>query len=84
MAIVLVTGGSSGIGLATVRRLSAAGDEVFAASRDPTRGGLPEGVTPLVLDVSDPAAASAAVASVALGDHMSSAGRQSSTSSEVE
>jgi NAD(P)-dependent dehydrogenase (short-subunit alcohol dehydrogenase family) len=31
MAVVLVTGGSSGIGLATVRRLAAAGDRVFSA-----------------------------------------------------
>ncbi len=33
MTVVLVTGGSSGIGLAAVRRLAAAGDRVFAASR---------------------------------------------------
>jgi NAD(P)-dependent dehydrogenase (short-subunit alcohol dehydrogenase family) len=32
MAVVLVTGGSSGIGLAVVRRLAAAGDTVFAVA----------------------------------------------------
>jgi NAD(P)-dependent dehydrogenase (short-subunit alcohol dehydrogenase family) len=35
MTTVLVTGGSSGSGLATVRRLAAAGDRVFCASRHP-------------------------------------------------
>ena len=50
--IVIVTGGSSGIGLATVRRLAQSGHQVFAASRNPDRPGLPEGVTPVVLDVS--------------------------------
>jgi NAD(P)-dependent dehydrogenase (short-subunit alcohol dehydrogenase family) len=64
MAVVLVTGGSSGIGLATVRRLAAAGDRVFAASRNPSRGRLPEGVTPVTADVADPAAAMAAIEAV--------------------
>ncbi len=36
MAVVFITGGSSGIGLATVRRLAAAGDQVFCGSRNPT------------------------------------------------
>jgi NAD(P)-dependent dehydrogenase (short-subunit alcohol dehydrogenase family) len=53
MAVVLVTGGSSGIGLATVRRLAASGDTVFSASREPGRTELPEGVTPLVFDLAD-------------------------------
>lgn len=53
MAVVLVTGGSSGIGLATVRRLAASGDRVFAASRHPGRSDLPEGVTPIALDVAE-------------------------------
>jgi NAD(P)-dependent dehydrogenase (short-subunit alcohol dehydrogenase family) len=64
MAVVLVTGGSSGIGLATVRRLAAAGDRVFAASRNPSRGDLPEGVTPIAADIADPAAATAVVSEV--------------------
>lgn len=65
MAVVLVTGGSSGIGLATVRRLAAAGDRVFAAARNPSRGPLPDGVTPIAVDIGDPAAAMAAVTAVA-------------------
>jgi NAD(P)-dependent dehydrogenase (short-subunit alcohol dehydrogenase family) len=64
MAVVLVTGGSSGIGLATVRRLAAAGDQVFAASRNPSRAALPDGVTPIVLDVGDPAAAGRVISAV--------------------
>lgn len=64
MAVVLVTGGGSGIGLATVTRLAAAGHRVFAASRNPTRNELPDGVTPMVLDVADPAAAEPAVGEV--------------------
>jgi NAD(P)-dependent dehydrogenase (short-subunit alcohol dehydrogenase family) len=64
MAVVLVTGGSSGIGLATVHRLAAAGHQVFSGSRQPLRAALPGGVTPLVLDVADPAAAGAAVRAV--------------------
>lgn len=64
MRVVLVTGGSSGIGLAAVRRLAAAGDRVFAASRNPTRVDLPDEVTPIVLDVGDPDAAAGAIAAV--------------------
>jgi NAD(P)-dependent dehydrogenase (short-subunit alcohol dehydrogenase family) len=64
MAVVLVTGGSSGIGLAVARRLAAAGDTVFAASRNPARSPLPEGVTPLAVDVADPAAGDIAVGAV--------------------
>jgi NAD(P)-dependent dehydrogenase (short-subunit alcohol dehydrogenase family) len=64
MAVVFITGGSSGIGLATVRRLAAAGDQVFCGSRSPTSVPLPAGVTPVPLDVSDPAAAERAVQSV--------------------
>jgi NAD(P)-dependent dehydrogenase (short-subunit alcohol dehydrogenase family) len=65
MAVVLVTGGSSGIGLATVARLAGAGHQVFAVSRDPARVPLPDGVTPLAADVGDPAAGPAAVRAVA-------------------
>ena len=62
--VVLVTGGSSGIGLATVRRLSAAGHRVFAASRNPARAALPDGVTALTVDVGDPDAATRAIGAV--------------------
>jgi NAD(P)-dependent dehydrogenase (short-subunit alcohol dehydrogenase family) len=64
MAVVLVTGGSSGIGLATVRRLAAAGHQVFCGSRDPSRAALPGGVTPVVTDVGNPASGRAAVRAV--------------------
>jgi NAD(P)-dependent dehydrogenase (short-subunit alcohol dehydrogenase family) len=64
MPVVLVTGGSSGIGLATVRRLAAAGHQVFSGSRDPARAALPGGVTPLVVDVGDPDSGRAAIGSV--------------------
>jgi NAD(P)-dependent dehydrogenase (short-subunit alcohol dehydrogenase family) len=66
MATVLVTGGSSGIGLATVRRLAARGDRVFAASRRPKRSPLPDGVTTIVFDAADPdpAGANEAIATV--------------------
>ena len=50
---VVVTGGSSGIGLAAVRRLVADGHRVFSASRHPERAELPPGATPLVCDVAD-------------------------------
>lgn len=59
--IVVVTGGSSGIGLATVRRLAVAGHQVFAASRRPSREELPDGVAPVVLDVSSAGSATAAI-----------------------
>jgi NAD(P)-dependent dehydrogenase (short-subunit alcohol dehydrogenase family) len=64
MSTVLVTGGSSGIGLATVRRLAAAGHQVFSGSRNPERAALPPGVTPVAVDVGDPASGRAAVAAV--------------------
>jgi len=64
MTVVLVTGGSSGIGLATVRRLAAAGDRVFSVARDPERAGIPDGVTPIALDLTDPEAAERAVRTV--------------------
>ncbi len=62
--IVLVTGGSSGIGHAIVRRLAHAGHQVFSASREPERAPLPEGVVPVALDVAVPASAERAVETV--------------------
>jgi NAD(P)-dependent dehydrogenase (short-subunit alcohol dehydrogenase family) len=56
---IVVTGGSSGIGLTAVRRLAAAGHRVYSASRNPSRTDLPPGVTPLECDVGDPACADA-------------------------
>jgi NAD(P)-dependent dehydrogenase (short-subunit alcohol dehydrogenase family) len=70
MSVVLVTGGSSGIGLATVRRLAAAGHQVYSGSRNPERGARPGGVTPVAVDVGDPESGRAAVRSV-----ISAAGR---------
>jgi NAD(P)-dependent dehydrogenase (short-subunit alcohol dehydrogenase family) len=64
MSVVLVTGGTSGIGLAVVRRLAAAGDQIFCASRSAASVVLPEGVTPVALDIADLAACQAAVRSV--------------------
>lgn len=50
----LVFGGTSGIGLATSRRLAALGAEVVAISRNPDRAGeLPSGVTTRACDVLD-------------------------------
>jgi NAD(P)-dependent dehydrogenase (short-subunit alcohol dehydrogenase family) len=64
MSVVLVTGGSSGIGLATVRRLAASGHQVYCGSRNPSRAALPGGVTPVAVDVGDPESGRAAVRSV--------------------
>ncbi|MEX5717703.1 SDR family oxidoreductase [Geodermatophilus maliterrae] len=55
--VVLVTGGSAGIGRATVARLAGAGARVVTCARDGDRlaeavAGLP-GVTPVVADVAD-------------------------------
>jgi NAD(P)-dependent dehydrogenase (short-subunit alcohol dehydrogenase family) len=64
MAVVLVTGGSSGIGLATVRRLAAAGDRVYSVARRPSP--VP-GATSVELDLQAPGAAAAVVAEVVDG-----------------
>lgn len=62
--IVLVTGGSSGIGHAIVCRLAAGGHRVFAAARRPERAPLPDGVVPVTLDVASPASCAAAIEKV--------------------
>src|SRR4029079_2651950 len=64
VAVVLLTGGTSGIGLATVHRLTAAGDDLFIVARRPERGDLPDGCTTFAMDVADPSAAESAVAAV--------------------
>ena len=57
----IVTGGTAGIGLATVRLLRELGAHVLAVSRRPSED-LPEGVRHLKADIGDPAAAVAIAA----------------------
>jgi NAD(P)-dependent dehydrogenase (short-subunit alcohol dehydrogenase family) len=64
MTVALITGGSSGIGLATVRRLADAGHQVFYASRKPAAVPLAPAITHVPLDLADPSACDAAVQSV--------------------
>ncbi|MBQ7222581.1 MAG: SDR family oxidoreductase [Bacteroidales bacterium] len=63
--VVLVTGGSSGIGAATVKMLAEEGKTVYAASR---RGTVPEGVSgkvvPVTMDVTDVESVNAALAGI--------------------
>lgn len=66
---VVVTGASSGIGEASALRLDALGFQVFAGVRraadgDALRAKASDRLTPLLLDVTDPAAIAAAVATV--------------------
>lgn len=56
-AVVIVTGGTSGIGLAVVRELAAEGARpVAVARRAPDAGVLPESAEYIAADLSDPAA----------------------------
>lgn len=54
MKKVFLTGGSSGIGLAIAKALSARGDEVWGTSRDPGRIPQLPHVHPIQLDLMDP------------------------------
>lgn len=65
----LVVGGTSGIGLATARRLAASGDTVHVASRDPAKVALVTGAAPELVahrvDGNDPAAVAELAAGLA-------------------
>lgn len=70
----LIFGGTSGIGLATAKRLAAAGAEVLAISRNPDKAGPPPaGVTFAACDVRDEAALQALFAAQAPFDILVSA-----------
>ena len=58
----LVTGGASGIGLATARLLAARGARVAVLDRDQPSGETADGLYPVLADVTDDAAVRAAVA----------------------
>jgi NAD(P)-dependent dehydrogenase (short-subunit alcohol dehydrogenase family) len=60
--VAIVTGGASGIGLATAKALAAAGASVAVLDLNPD--GLPDGLTGFVADVSDRASVDTAVAAV--------------------
>ncbi|MGH3169058.1 MAG: SDR family NAD(P)-dependent oxidoreductase, partial [Trebonia sp.] len=64
MSVIFVTGGSSGIGLATVRRLAACGHRVFYGSRTPAGEPLADGIVHVPLDLADPVSCAAAISSV--------------------
>ena len=70
----LVFGGTSGIGLATAKRLAALGASVIAVSRDPKRAGeVPAGITLKACDVRDGTAVAALCAAEAPYDILVSA-----------
>ncbi len=60
--VALVTGASSGIGVATAHRLSACGAEVFTAQRRPAKG-----FTSIEADLADPEAPARIIAEIADG-----------------
>src|ERR1700739_952877 len=62
--VVLITGVSSGIGLAVARAFAAKGFEVCGTSRDPHGAQPVRGVELLELDVTDASSVSAAVSTV--------------------
>ena len=62
--VVLITGGSSGIGAATAHLLADAGMKVYAGSRRGTIEHPREGIIPVVLDVNDSAGTEAVVARI--------------------
>ena len=62
--VVLLTGGSSGIGAATAHLLADAGMKVYAGSRRGTIDRPQDGIVPVQLDVNDAAAAQAVVADI--------------------
>ena len=62
--VVLLTGGSSGIGAATAHLLANAGMKVYAGSRRGTIDTPQEGIVPVKLDVNDAAGTEAVVADI--------------------
>lgn len=64
---VLVTGGASGMGLATARRFHAAGDEVHIFDRNPPPAGDAEGIAYYACNVGDEASIASAIGK-AIGD----------------
>jgi NAD(P)-dependent dehydrogenase (short-subunit alcohol dehydrogenase family) len=68
MSTILITGANKGLGREAARRLIAEGHDVWAAARDPERGGeaaVGLGARALVLDVTDDASVAAAAELVA-------------------
>jgi NAD(P)-dependent dehydrogenase (short-subunit alcohol dehydrogenase family) len=61
--VILITGGTRGIGAATARTLQAAGHRVFVTSRKAETPPPATGITVLPLDVGDPASVAACTAS---------------------
>ncbi len=68
MEIVLITGGSSGIGAATAKTLADSGMKVYAGSRRGTAAEAHPGIVPIKLDVNDAATLKAAVEEIIKAD----------------